>query len=115
MGGSVAEVLTGIPMPVVLIGADERVAEVNPAAQALFGTGLVGRHHGLGFRQPDLLAAIVQARHCLTLDFGSALRLCELHNPLPSGTHFSFAIWRFKEHVEEALADNELAIFGSAH
>ncbi len=62
MGGSVAEVLTGIPMPVVLIGADERVAEVNPAAQALFGTGLVGRHHGLGFRQPDLLAAIVQAR-----------------------------------------------------
>ena len=62
MGGSVAEVLAGIPMPVVLIGADERVAEANPAAQALFGAGLVGRHHGLGFRQPDLLAAIMQAR-----------------------------------------------------
>jgi hypothetical protein len=54
--------------------------------------------------------AIVQARHCLTLDFGSALRLCELHNPLPGGAHFSFAIWRFREHVEKALAVNELAI-----
>ena len=59
--------------------------------------------------------AIVQSRHCLTLDFGSALRLCELHNPLPSGAHFSFAIWRFREHVEEALAVDKLAIFGSTH
>lgn len=61
-GGLVGGILAGIPMPVVLIGADDRVEEVNAAAQVLFGTALVGRHHAIGFRQPDLLAAITAAR-----------------------------------------------------
>ncbi len=55
-------VIAGIPIPVVLIGADDRVEEANPAAQALFGTAIVGRHHVLSFRQPELVAAIAAAR-----------------------------------------------------
>lgn len=55
------ELIAGIPMPVVVIGADDRVTEANPPAQQLFGA-LAGRHHILSFRQPDVLDAIAAAR-----------------------------------------------------
>lgn len=55
-------VIAGVPIPVVLIGADDRVEEANPAAQALFGAAIVGRHHVLSFRQPEVVAAITAAR-----------------------------------------------------
>jgi two-component system phosphate regulon sensor histidine kinase PhoR len=58
--GTFAAVLAGIPMAVVIVGSDERITEANPAAQALLGVNLAGRHHGLVLRQPDLLTAIGQ-------------------------------------------------------
>lgn len=54
--------LAGVPLPVLLIGPDERVLAANAAARALFGAALVGRHHALSFRHPDVLAAIARAR-----------------------------------------------------
>lgn len=57
-----ASILSGIPLPCVLIGPDDRVQAANPQAVALFGPGCEGRHFGLTFRHPDLLAAIAEAR-----------------------------------------------------
>jgi two-component system phosphate regulon sensor histidine kinase PhoR len=55
------EVLAGLPLPALMIGADERISGCNAAAQALLGAGLVGRHHAFVLRQPDVLAAISTA------------------------------------------------------
>lgn len=61
-GDLVSPLLAGIPLPCVLIGFDDRVLAANAQAQALFGAASLGRHFGLTFRQPDLLAAIAVAR-----------------------------------------------------
>jgi two-component system phosphate regulon sensor histidine kinase PhoR len=53
------KVLEGVPLPALLIGPDERLAGVNPAALALLGeAAAAGRHHGLVLRQPDMQQAI---------------------------------------------------------
>jgi two-component system phosphate regulon sensor histidine kinase PhoR len=56
-----AEFLAGLPLPALMIGADERVVAVNAAAEALLGPKLVGRHHAFVLRQPEVLAAITTA------------------------------------------------------
>jgi two-component system phosphate regulon sensor histidine kinase PhoR len=53
--------IEGLPLPVVVVARDARVIEANPLAVALFGEAILGRHHGLTFRSPDLLAAIEAA------------------------------------------------------
>ncbi len=50
-----------IPLPLIVIGQDERILAANPAATALFGTGIEGRHHLLTLRQPALQTAIAAA------------------------------------------------------
>lgn len=50
--------IAALPVPVVLIGRDERVAAANAPAVALLGADPTGRHHGLTLRQPPLLEAI---------------------------------------------------------
>lgn len=55
-------VLGGLPFPVIVIAADERIVLANPPAVALFGTALLDRHHALSFRQPEFLSAIARAR-----------------------------------------------------
>lgn len=64
--------LSGIPLPMILIGPDERISGANHLALALVGEAAVGRHHGLIFRHPDLLQAISQAR---SLGQGARVRL----------------------------------------
>lgn len=54
-------ILPGIPLPVVLIGADDRIVAANAAGAAILGTGQIGRHHALALRQPALLAVIEAA------------------------------------------------------
>ncbi|WP_434611963.1 ATP-binding protein [Tabrizicola sp. M-4] len=54
-------IVAAIPLPVIAIGPDERIAAANPAAVALFGAGIEGRHHLLSLRQPGLQAAIAAA------------------------------------------------------
>lgn len=63
MPSPISRLLQGVPMPLLVIGHDLLVAEVNLAAQGLFpgGEGPVGRHHGTLFRAPDLLQVIEAA------------------------------------------------------
>ncbi|EAQ13764.1 ATP-binding protein [Maritimibacter alkaliphilus] len=64
--------IRAIPMPCAVIGADQRLAALNPAAERLFGGAVLGRHYAAVFRQPALLDRIetvmqtrvpAQARH----------------------------------------------------
>ncbi len=55
------QLIAALPVPVVLIGRDERVAAANAPAVALLGADPTGRHHGLTLRQPALLEAIGRA------------------------------------------------------
>jgi two-component system phosphate regulon sensor histidine kinase PhoR len=50
--------LAAVPIPVVLIGPDERIAGISGAAAALLGDGLIGRHYIMAMRQPALLEVI---------------------------------------------------------
>ena len=54
----VAEFLAALPLPALMIGADERVVAANAAAEALLGARLAGRHHAFVLRQPEVLSAI---------------------------------------------------------
>jgi len=71
----VETVLSGVPLPLVLIDGAERITAANAAALALFGPGIVGRHYIIAMRQPGLLDAIEgtlrhrqpgNARHVIT-------------------------------------------------
>ncbi|MGH1329483.1 MAG: ATP-binding protein [Paracoccaceae bacterium] len=53
--------LDAVPLPMVLIGADERIIAINPLAQALFGQGAQGRNYVTFLRQPLLLDCIEAA------------------------------------------------------
>ncbi|SFB71360.1 two-component system, OmpR family, phosphate regulon sensor histidine kinase PhoR [Tropicimonas isoalkanivorans] len=59
--GLCAAILAGVPMPLVLVSADERIGIMNPAAVELFGSNGEGRHYVTVLRQPGLLAAVEQA------------------------------------------------------
>ena len=54
-------ILAGLPLPVVLIGRDERVAGMNPLAEAMFGPAGRGRHYITVLRQPALLDCVEEA------------------------------------------------------
>jgi two-component system phosphate regulon sensor histidine kinase PhoR len=60
--GLTAAILAGVPIPLVLIGPDERIAGVNAAGAALIGEGQVGRHYLMAMRQPALMEVIEAAR-----------------------------------------------------
>ncbi len=53
-----AEILEGLPQPVVLVGAGQRIEAVNRAATALLGPKLLGRHFIIGLRQPAVVEAV---------------------------------------------------------
>lgn len=55
--------LGGVPLPMVMIGADDRILAANPAGAAVLGTGQTGRHYAIALRQPALLAVIGAALH----------------------------------------------------
>jgi two-component system phosphate regulon sensor histidine kinase PhoR len=50
--------LEAIPMPLVLIGWNERILAANQSARALLGDSIVGRLYPNAFRQPSLMACI---------------------------------------------------------
>ena len=50
--------LQGLPLPVVLIGRDARIARMNPPAQALLGAEFEGRHYMSAMRQPEIVAMV---------------------------------------------------------
>jgi two-component system, OmpR family, phosphate regulon sensor histidine kinase PhoR len=49
-------ILDAVPVPLVLVGADERVRHANAAAVALFGRPLDGRHYVAAVRVPAALS-----------------------------------------------------------
>jgi two-component system phosphate regulon sensor histidine kinase PhoR len=54
----VTSLIAGVPQPLVLIGADERIRAANDGAEAIYGRGLTGRHHVTVMRQPSVLDAV---------------------------------------------------------
>ncbi len=56
-----ASLLMAVPMPLVLIGADARIAAMNPRARAMLGADGTGRHYVTVLRQPALLDVIEAA------------------------------------------------------
>lgn len=50
--------LAGLPLPAMLVRRDDRILALNPAAEALFGEGMAGRHPAMAVRAPSVLAAI---------------------------------------------------------
>ena len=94
-------VLQGLPLAALVVDPDARITLANDAALALFGQALLGRHHGISFRQPDFIRAIEAA---LTGRGGSKVRLAisavaqdviyqVTVSPLPSG-----ALCVFEDH-----------------
>lgn len=59
--GQITPLINAVPMPLMLIGRDERVLAVNAAASALFGAAIVGRHYITVLRQPALLDCVETA------------------------------------------------------
>ena len=49
---TLSSLITVLPMPVVIVGPNERVAEVNEAAIRLFGNDGRGMHYILHFASP---------------------------------------------------------------
>lgn len=90
--------LGGLPLPVILIAADERIVQANAPALALFGTAILDRHHALSFRQPEFLRAITQAmqraeagRVRLTLAGAAQDTIYEVSvSPVPQGVLCAF-------------------------
>ena len=51
-------ILGAVPLPMVLIGADARLIEMNDPAMDLLEAPSLGRHHTMAMRQPALVMAI---------------------------------------------------------
>ena len=58
----IVSVIAAFPMPVLLIGPDERVRAANPAVEAILGPQLIGKHYITALRQPGVIAAIAETR-----------------------------------------------------
>ena len=58
----IASVINALPVPVVLVGPDERVRAANDAVSVILGPNLVGRHYITALRQPAVITAVSEAR-----------------------------------------------------
>jgi two-component system, OmpR family, phosphate regulon sensor histidine kinase PhoR len=67
-------ILQGLPLAALVVDSDARITLANDAAQSLFGQTMLGRHHGISFRQPDFLRAVDAA---LTGRGSSKVRLAQ--------------------------------------
>ncbi|NEX45147.1 ATP-binding protein [Pseudotabrizicola algicola] len=54
-------VLNGVPLPALIVGEDERIRAMNPAATELFGAAMLGRHHAIALRHPEVQAVLGRA------------------------------------------------------
>ena len=54
-------VMAAVPLPMLHVAADWRIAAANAAGAALCGQAGLGRHYGLTFRQPSLVEAVEAA------------------------------------------------------
>jgi two-component system phosphate regulon sensor histidine kinase PhoR len=57
-----AEILAALPVPVMLIGPDDKVLAANDPVAAILGPHLLGNHYITAVRQPAIIAAIAETR-----------------------------------------------------
>jgi len=57
----IQSILAGIPLPLILVGIDERIRRLNPAAAELFGADMLGRHFYTVLRQPGIIDCVGDA------------------------------------------------------
>ncbi|MCF8484843.1 MAG: PAS domain-containing protein [Rhodobacteraceae bacterium] len=53
--------LTGLPLPAVIIGVDEKLRAMNAQAERFLGPAAMDRHHAMTLRQPEVQAALTSA------------------------------------------------------
>lgn len=58
---ALTRLLSGLPLPAMLLRNDDRVLACNSLAAALLGEGIVGRHPAIAVRAPGVLEAIAAA------------------------------------------------------
>ncbi|SFR39788.1 two-component system, OmpR family, phosphate regulon sensor histidine kinase PhoR [Yoonia tamlensis] len=58
----IADVISALPIAVLVISAEDRVRATNPALEAILGPNLVGKHYISALRQPGVVAAITTLR-----------------------------------------------------
>ena len=58
----IGNVIDALPVPVLLIGPDDRVRASNDAVTAILGPNLVGNHYITAIRQPAVIAAVAETR-----------------------------------------------------
>ena len=58
----IVSIIDALPLPVILIGPDERVRAANALVDAIFGADLIGKHYITVLRQPAIIAAIAETR-----------------------------------------------------
>ncbi|MBQ1202893.1 MAG: two-component sensor histidine kinase, partial [Loktanella sp.] len=58
----ILSLIGAIPVPVLVIGPDDRIRATNAALESLLGTGLIGKHHITALRQPAVIDAIAAVR-----------------------------------------------------
>lgn len=59
----IAAVIDALPLPVLIVGQDERVRVVNAPLEAILGPDLVGKHYITVMRQPAIIDAIAKTRN----------------------------------------------------
>lgn len=116
MPNPIARLVSGVPLPLVVIGPDLLVAEANAAAQGLLsvaGEAVVGRHHGLMIRAPEVLGAVERA---LAAGEGAVVRMVtpspgadRVHEvtvtPLETGVLLAFADLTEAEEMDRMRRD----------
>ena len=58
----IATVIKAMPMPVLLIGPDDRVRAASPLVAHVLGSDLVGKHYITAIRQPAIIEAVAKTR-----------------------------------------------------
>ncbi|MBQ2263318.1 MAG: two-component sensor histidine kinase [Loktanella sp.] len=58
----ILNLIDAIPLPVLVIGPDDRIRATNTPLEALLGTDLIGKHHITALRQPAVIDAIAAVR-----------------------------------------------------
>jgi two-component system phosphate regulon sensor histidine kinase PhoR len=59
---TIAVILAALPVPVLLIGPDDKVRAANDPVTAILGPNLLGNHYITAVRQPAIIAAIAETR-----------------------------------------------------
>ena len=92
--------INAIPLPILVIGADERLLGLNWPAQRIFGADAAGRHYITALRQPDLLDAIEK-----TLQTGAPGTTRYLGRSADADTTYDVTVNASDGHVVVTLTD----------